>query len=394
VLKEKVKTFPCAEPSAAARLHFSSNLVYKVPRSGGENLRGTLPAAGEVLEPQPPPDAQPRSAAEPRTPRGPRRARCPRLQEGTPTETPVGRICWLQEPRQLWWKAARCGVPHPLALQRPPPSQRARLAASQPRGSTAAGHIAWHLLPPPSLNSEDSHKAGLKAVFLASSQIFPQAELRYGNAMPVSAGPSACPADGIRSRSCPLLAHPRPDELHPQAVRWAGGEGTGRDPSQPWSTLADISQAMGPLPQTGMPHNPPPSPPQTTSGSWGRFAVSSPSWNNSAHGGSHPDPLSQAQGWPPVPRQTSPWHPPVLTPWTAAAPGWHFLPRGWAWLCWPSPWGRSAQGRCPAGGRSRSAAPARTCARSRPLRRHPRTPREEEPGEIFNLLRGFLNFQE
>lgn len=40
VFKQKVKIIPYVETSAAARLHFNSNLIYKVPQSSGENLSG------------------------------------------------------------------------------------------------------------------------------------------------------------------------------------------------------------------------------------------------------------------------------------------------------------------------------------------------------------------
>lgn len=100
----------------------------------------------------------------------------------------------------------------------------------------------------------------------------------------------------------PIPSLPTHDRISSVAwtVHWAGGGGTGRDPSQPvprpLPALADLGQAMGPLLPIGMPHNPPPSPPRTTSRSWGRFAISSPSWSSTAHGGSHPKPLSRAQG--------------------------------------------------------------------------------------------------
>lgn len=58
VMKQKVKIIPCAEEtSAAARLHFISNLVYKVPPSGGENLRsrctGSCPRPVTSCDPDP-----------------------------------------------------------------------------------------------------------------------------------------------------------------------------------------------------------------------------------------------------------------------------------------------------------------------------------------------------
>lgn len=72
----------------------------------------------------------------------------------------------------------------------------------------------------------------------------------------------------------------------------------------------------------------------------------------------------------------------VLTAWTAAAAGWRSLPTGSAWLCPPSPPGRSARGLCPAGGGSQNAAPARTCAHSQALQE------QQHPEGITNAPEG------
>lgn len=146
---------------------------------------------------------------------------------------------------------------------------------------SARGRHGWksnHLTstPPTSLNSLDSHKAGLKpggfsnflTVFFSPGRAgFCQCNAGVGWLV------SGCPADRICSRS--------------HSLGCALGRGTSRVPWQPVTrplpTLAGLGQAVGPLLPIGMPYNPAPSPPATTSGSCSTFAISS--WSNTAHGG-------------------------------------------------------------------------------------------------------------